>query len=102
MLTELLYSVSILPRFRTSVIVENHDLELVDSPGSSGQDPGLTSQPPAVEKYLTQMQMARRSVNLGYSTAWCDTQPMLTEAPMGPGREPTDAESYRHLLMRAR
>jgi hypothetical protein len=54
------------------------------------------------KRYISRMEVARIIVKLGYSRDKRDVQPMLAEALMVPAREPTDAEIYRHSLMRAR
>ncbi|MBN1967099.1 MAG: hypothetical protein JW910_20765 [Anaerolineae bacterium] len=46
------------------------------------------------KRFLSRMEVARSVVKLGYST--------LAEPLMVPAREPTDAEIYRHFLLRAR
>jgi hypothetical protein len=52
------------------------------------------------KRYISRMEVARSIVKLGYSRDKRDVQPMLAEALMVPAREPTDAEIYRHFLMR--
>jgi hypothetical protein len=52
--------------------------------------------------FLSRMEVARSVVKLGYSTDRRDVQPVLAEPLMVPAREPTDAEVYRHFLLRAR
>ena len=54
------------------------------------------------KRYISRMEVARSIVKLGYSRDKRDVQPMLTEALMVPAREPTDAEIYRHFLLRAK
>lgn len=53
------------------------------------------------KRYVSRMEVAWSIVKLGYSRDKRDVQPMLAEALMVPAREPTDAEIYRRLLMRA-
>jgi hypothetical protein len=50
--------------------------------------------------FFSRMEAAHSVVKLGYSTDQRDVQPMLAEALMVPAREPTDAEIYRHFLLR--
>ena len=52
------------------------------------------------KRYISRMEVARSIVKLGYSRDKRDVQPMLAEALMVPAREPTDAEIYRHFLLR--
>ena len=54
------------------------------------------------KRFLSRMEVARSVVKLGYSTDRRDVQPVLAEPLMVPAREPTDAEIYRHFLLRAR
>jgi hypothetical protein len=54
------------------------------------------------KRFLSRMEVARSVVKLGYSTDRRDVQPVLAEPLMVPAREPTDAEIYRHFLLRDR
>ena len=51
-------------------------------------------------RYISRMEVARSIVKQGYSRDKQNVQPMLAEALMVPAPEPTDAEIYRHFLLR--
>jgi hypothetical protein len=52
------------------------------------------------KRYMSRMAVARSIVKLGHARGKRDVQPMLAEPLMVPAREPTDAEIYRHFLLR--